>query len=94
MRVLPAVTGLVLLLTQQIAPVPPLTQPPFEEWLAGVRAEALMRGIGQATVDRAFTDLEPVPTVIQRDRTQAELVQTLDQSLAQRVGECFRKVSF
>ena len=87
MRVLPAVTGIVLLLAQQIAPVPPLTQPPFEEWLAGVRAEALTRGIGQATVDRALTDLEPVPTVIQRDRTQAELVQTLDQYLAQRVSK-------
>lgn len=86
MRLSPAVLGLVLLLAQQIAPVPPLAQPSFEEWLSGVRAEALTRGIGEATLDRALTGLEPLPIVIQRDRTQAELVQTLDQYLAQRVS--------
>ena len=46
-----------------------------------MRAEALTRGIREATLDSALTGLEPVPTVIQRDRTQAELVQTLDQYL-------------
>lgn len=86
MRVLPAVAGLVLLLAQHVAPVPPLPQPPFEDWLAGVREEALTRGIGAATVDQALTGLEPVPIVIQRDRTQAELVQTLDQYLGQRIS--------
>jgi membrane-bound lytic murein transglycosylase B len=65
--------------------VPPLPQPPFDEWLAGVRAEAIARGIRAATVDQALTGLEPVPMVIQRDRTQAEIVQTLDQYLRQRV---------
>ncbi len=86
MRLFPAVTGLVLLLAQQIAPVPPLPQPPFDEWLSALRAEALTRGIGEATLDRALTGLEPVPTVIQRDRTQAELVQTLDQYLEARIA--------
>lgn len=76
--------GLVLLL-RQIPAVPPLPQPPFEEWLAGVRAEAIARGIREATVDQALTGLEPIATVIQRDRTQAEIVQTLDQYLKQRV---------
>ena len=65
--------------------MPPLPQPPFEEWLADVRTEAIARGIRADTVDRALTGLEPVATVIQRDRTQAEIVQTLDQYLAQRV---------
>ncbi len=70
---------------QQIPAVPPLPQPPFGEWLAGVREEAIARGIREATVDLALTGLEPVATVIQRDRTQAEIVQTLDQYLQQRV---------
>jgi membrane-bound lytic murein transglycosylase B len=87
MRAPSAVLGLVLLLAQQLPPVPALPQPTFEEWLSGVRAEALTRGIRQATIDSALTGLEPVPVVIQRDRTQAELVQTLDQYLAQRLSK-------
>jgi membrane-bound lytic murein transglycosylase B len=83
----PAVLGLVLLLAQQLAPVPALTQPSFEEWLTALRAEALTRGIREATLDHALTGLEPIPTVIQRDRSQAELVQTLDQYLAQRISK-------
>ena len=86
MRIFPAAAGLVLLLAQQIAPVAPLPQQSFEEWLSGVRTEALALGIGEATVDRALAGLEPVDTVLQRDRTQAEIVQTLDQYLAQRVS--------
>lgn len=86
MRFLPAAAGLVFVLAQQIAPVAPLPQQSFEEWLAGVRAEALALGIGQATLDGALAGLEPVATVIERDRTQAEIVQTLDQYLALRVS--------
>ena len=85
MRVFAAALGVTVLL-QQIPPVPPLPQPPFEEWLAGVRSEALTLGIREATLDAALTGLEQVPTVIQRDRTQAEIVQTLDQYLAQRIS--------
>jgi membrane-bound lytic murein transglycosylase B len=81
-----AALGFTLLLQQQLPPVPPLPQPPFEEWLAGVRAEALTLGIREATLNEALSGLEPVPTVIQRDRTQAEIVQTLDQYLQQRVS--------
>lgn len=84
----PAVAGLVLLvLAQQLPPVTPLTQPSFEEWLSGVRAEAIGMGIREATVDAALTGIEPVPTVVQRDRTQAEIVQTLDYYLSQRVSK-------
>ena len=86
MRLLAAALGLVLLTWQQLPPVPPLPQPPFDEWLNGVRAEAISLGIREATLDEAFSDLEPVATVIQRDRTQAEIVQTLDQYLQQHVS--------
>lgn len=86
MQSFPAAAGLVLLLAQQIAPIAPLPQQSFAEWLNGVRAEALALGIGQATLDGALAGLEPVATVIERDRTQAEIVQTLDRYLAQRVS--------
>ena len=85
MRLAAAALGFALI-AQQIPQVPPLPQPPFEEWLSTVRAEAISLGIREATVDRAFNGLEPVPTVIQRDRTQAEIVQTLDQYLQQHVS--------
>lgn len=86
MKVSALALGLLVLL-QQVPPVPPLPQPPFAEWLAGVRAEAISRGIREATVDEALAGLEPVPTVIERDRTQAEIVQTLDQYLDQRISK-------
>jgi len=86
MRLAAAALGLALI-AQQIPQVPPLPQPPFEEWLSAVRAEAISLGIREATVDLAFNGLEPVPTVIQRDRTQAEIVQTLDQYLQQHVSK-------
>jgi membrane-bound lytic murein transglycosylase B len=86
MRVSAAVLGLVFLLGRQTAPVTP-AQPSFADWLGAVRAEALARGIGEATLDRALTGLEPLPIVIERDRTQAELVQTLDRYLAQRLSK-------
>ena len=87
MRLSTLFLGLALLLAQQLPPVAPLPQPPFEEWLSALRAEALTRGIREATLDAALTGLEPVPTVIQRDRNQAEIVQTLDRYLAERMSK-------
>jgi membrane-bound lytic murein transglycosylase B len=86
MRVTVVLLGLALLLPQQIAPVAPLAQPPFGEWLSGVRAEARARGISEPTLAAAFDHLEPLPIVVERDRTQAEIVQTLDGYLAQHVS--------
>jgi membrane-bound lytic murein transglycosylase B len=70
----------------QIQPLPPdaapqePTRPSFAEWLAGVRAEALTRGIRQEIVDAALADIpEPVPVVLERDRAQAETVLPLEQ---------------
>ncbi|HXE80019.1 MAG TPA: lytic murein transglycosylase, partial [Vicinamibacterales bacterium] len=59
--------------------------PPFEEWLAGVRAEALERGISRQTIDAALTGLEPETTVVERDRTQVEFTYTLDAYLRRRL---------
>jgi membrane-bound lytic murein transglycosylase B len=50
-----------------------------------MRAEALERGISAATVDAAFRGLQPLPVVIQRDRSQAEFTLTLDAYLKRRI---------
>src|SRR5258705_12147357 len=77
----------VALLLQQIPPVAPTPPPPFEEWLSALRAEAATRGISEATLDGALTRLEPLPIVIERDRSQAELVLTLDRYLQQHLSK-------
>ena len=61
-------------------------RPPFPEWLAGVRAEALSRGIREEIVDAALADVvEPQPVILERDRTQAEVVLSLEQYVARRL---------
>ena len=65
---------------------PPTGPPAFpEEWLADLRKEALARGISQATVDLALSDIVPEPVIVSRDRTQPEQTQSLDSYLAQRL---------
>ena len=45
-----------------------VARPTFAEWLAGVRTEALSRGIRQDIVDQALTTVEePVREVLDRD---------------------------
>ena len=61
----------------------------FQTWLSGVRAEALALGIKEQTVDAAFTDLQPLPVVLERDRAQAELVLSLDEYLKRRLTRSF-----
>ncbi len=67
---------------QDVAPPAPQT---FEQFIDGVRAEALTLGITEATLERALEGLTPEPVVVTRDRTQPEQVQSLDAYLAQRL---------
>jgi membrane-bound lytic murein transglycosylase B len=67
-----------------VSPAPPApiaadTKPSFAEWVAGVRAEALTRGIRPEIVDDALSGLtEPLDVVIERDRAQPEVVLPLE----------------
>ena len=61
------------------------TRPSFSEFLAGIRTEALSRGIRQDIVDSALNVEEPLPIVIERDRAQAEAVLSLETYLARRL---------
>jgi membrane-bound lytic murein transglycosylase B len=79
------VVYLLLLVTALLAAQEP-SRPSFAEFLAGIRTEALARGIRPEIVDAAFTGIEePSTVVIERDRSQAEIVQTLEKYLSQRV---------
>jgi len=65
---------------------PDAPRPSFTEFLAGVRAEALMRGIRAEVLDEALAHIaEPSAVILERDRTQAEAVQPLEQYLDQHV---------
>jgi membrane-bound lytic murein transglycosylase B len=64
----------------------PAARPSFSEWLAGVRADALQRGIRSEIVDQALATVEePESSVIERDRTQAETVLSLEKYIARQL---------
>ena len=50
----------------------------FGVWLAGLRAEALEEGISAATLDAALAGVEPIPRVIELDRSQPESTLTFE----------------
>src|SRR4051812_12221979 len=57
-------------------------RPSFAEWLAGVRAEAIAKGVREDVVDAALADVtEPQPKILERDRAQAETVFSLEKYL-------------
>ena len=71
-------TVLALVLALAIG-APAAAQTSFATWLAGVRDEALARGISTATVDHAFDELAPIARVIELDRKQPESTLTFAQ---------------
>ena len=59
----------------------------FAEWREGVRSEALSQGISAATFDAAFAGIEPIPRVIELDRSQPEVTITFAEYLERVVPE-------
>ncbi len=49
----------------------------FSQWLETFRAEAMTQGISEATLDAALSGLQPIPRVIELDRTQPEFTYDL-----------------
>lgn len=71
---------------QSPPPVAPVaTPPPFDEWLTALKAEAIERGIAAELVERAFTGIQPVEQILERDRTQAEFALDLEVYLKRRL---------
>jgi membrane-bound lytic murein transglycosylase B len=73
--------------TRQGPPVPlaETPRPPFDEWLAAVRAEALARGIREQVLADALDGVQPLAIVLERDQTQPEFRLSLDSYLKRRV---------
>lgn len=65
------------------------TRPPFTDWLAGVRTEAINRGLRAEVVDAALAGLEPLEQIRERDRTQAEFVVSFDRYTARWLNRRF-----
>ena len=61
----------------------------FNEFVTQLRAEAATRGISAATIEQALTDLELLPVVIERDRSQPEAVLSIDQYVQRRLTKSF-----
>jgi len=72
---------------QEPPPVAPVAAlPPFDTWLADLRSEALSRGIKPEVVEAAFTGIQPVDRILERDRAQAEFTLDLDAYLKRRLS--------
>jgi membrane-bound lytic murein transglycosylase B len=71
----------------------PIQTVSLDDWLTILRADALARGISQQTIDNALGSIEPLPIVVQRDRTQTELTLTLHQYLRRRLPPRFVKAA-
>ena len=57
----------------------------FAEFVEMLRQEALLRSISPEVVESALANLEPSPSVIERDQSQAEIVLTIDQYMQRRL---------
>ncbi len=79
------------LLAQVAVPAPSVgeTRPEFSEFVAGLRQQALDAGVSAATLDTALAGLEPLEVVVERDRSQAEVVLTVDQYVQRRLTRTF-----
>ena len=59
----------------------------FTQWREGVRKEALSLGISAATFEAAFADVEPIPRIIELDRSQPEVTLSFAQYVERVVPE-------
>ncbi|MEQ8357231.1 MAG: lytic murein transglycosylase [Kiloniellaceae bacterium] len=79
--------GAVLLPLAACAQTAPATPMDFDSWLVGLKQEAIGRGIRAETVNSALAGLEPLPEVIERDRSQREFTLTFTRYMRGAVTE-------
>ena len=70
---------------QDSAPAPVDDRARFATFLEQLKAEAVSRGISDAVAARALDGLEPLPVVLDRDRSQAEAVLSIDAYVRRRL---------
>lgn len=78
---------LVMLLIFSVSSISSSALESFDDWLAGLRTDAIARGISVDTLDNALKGLKPVPRVIELDRRQPEFTQGFREYLNARVSE-------
>ena len=66
-------------------------RPPFADFVAQLKTQAIERGISKETADAAFDNLEALPVVVERDRSQAEEVLSISQYVQRRLTKAFVK---
>ena len=59
----------------------------FDEWIAEVRAEAASRGVSEAVLDKAFSNVKPIPKVVELDRKQPEFRLKVDEYLSRVINQ-------
>jgi membrane-bound lytic murein transglycosylase B len=64
-----------------------LNKKPFGMWLNEFRQDAMKQGISKKTLDEAFSDIEPIESVIELDRKQPEGRMTLARYLKNTVTD-------
>jgi membrane-bound lytic murein transglycosylase B len=82
LAILAALTGVA---ATQSSPPPAEPAAPFDVWLAELIHEANQRGYSEGLVGDTLVGIEPLPRVIQADRSQAELSPGLDRYLSTRI---------
>jgi len=61
------------------------SRPTFDAFVEDLRREARTRGLSEATIESALGGLTAEPVVVSRDRSQPELIQSLDSYVARRI---------
>jgi membrane-bound lytic murein transglycosylase B len=64
-------------------------RPEFSLFVSQLRAQALAAGVSAATADAALANLTPLEIVVERDRSQAEVVLTIEQYVSRRLTRSF-----
>ncbi|MFM8536080.1 MAG: lytic murein transglycosylase, partial [Acidimicrobiia bacterium] len=64
-------------------------RPEFSSFLNTLKEHAVAAGVSVAVVERALSGLEPLEIVVERDRSQPEIVLTTDQYVQRRLTRAF-----
>jgi membrane-bound lytic murein transglycosylase B len=93
-----AIVFLVVPLAGQVAipaPVPPAaeTRPEFAAFVEQLKQQAIAAGVSEATVNAALDGIEPLEVVVERDRSQPEVVLTTDQYVQRRLTRTFVRMA-
>jgi len=84
-----ALVILALLVQPASAALQEVSRPEFSTFLVTLKEQALAAGVSAAVVDRSLDGLEPLEIVVERDRSQPEIVLTTDQYVQRRLTRAF-----